>query len=222
MAFLSIDTFAGRLRRLRLYLGEVWRYYSHPVFRTADVNLIYSYLMHNPYTVAKEFALQKGDTSIYTYGETPLVTMDQIATCADIGETDVVYELGAGRGRTCFWLRCFKKCRVVGIEHNPEFIRRAQAVADKWQLGSEIQFLCEDFLETDLSPATVIYLDGTCLEPSDIHRLSERILTLKPGTRVVTVSYPLEGLILNETRTLAFSWADAEVYFQHVPLSISI
>ncbi len=41
--------------------------------------------------------------------------MDVIARECGIQKEDVVFELGCGRGRTCFWLNTFIGCKVVGI-----------------------------------------------------------------------------------------------------------
>src|SRR5207253_2734624 len=136
------------------------------------------------------YLLQKGEEDPYTYGETPLSTLDVIVKHCHITATDTVFELGCGRGRTCFWMNQFVGCRVVGIDYIPEFIQRANRIRSRFDLV-DVQFREEDILNSQLTGATVIYLYGTCYSTPFIQTLIKNFALLPRGTKIITVSYPL-------------------------------
>lgn len=201
------------------YVHSVWRYYSNPLFRRIDKALLYRWFFINPYSAARQFSIYNGEVDVHTYGETPLTTLETILARAKITAGDTVYELGCGRGRSCFWLYAFIHCRVVGIEYNPLFVRKAVAVVEACKLEG-ITFRCEDMLETDYSQATVVYLYGTCLDELFLEQLTERLKTLPDGARVITVSYPLQDYCQDPLFEqiacweLPFTWGSADVYLQ--------
>lgn len=201
------------------YIRVVTHYYSRYSFLKIDGYLIFSYLFHNPFNMSKRFLLQKGETDIYTYGETPLTTLELIAKECRITKDDKVFELGCGRGRTCFWLNQFIGCEVVGIDYVPEFIRRANVVKEKFHLN-RVEFRLEDFAQSDLSGATVIYLYGTCYSPSFIQHLASHFESLPKGSKLITVSYPLKEYAGDSSYKVMnrfparFTWGEADVYLQ--------
>lgn len=182
-----------------------------------DLLLGAQYFFKSPHRISKTFLAKRGESNIYQFGETPLTTLDLIARNCRVLSHDVVYELGCGSGRTCFWLRSFVGCCAIGIDYLPSFIQKACSVKNKVHL-SQIDFIHADMLTIDLSQATVIYLYGTCLEDSLIEKLIERFRFLRPATRVITVSYPLTeycmGTLFKVTQTFParFPWGTATVY----------
>lgn len=201
------------------YLYVVGQYYADPAFLKIDAYLVFSYLFNNPFGISKRFLISKGETEVHTYGETPLSTLEQIAQECRLSYRDRVFELGCGRGRTCFWLNHFIGCSVVGVDYVPEFIHRAYAVKMRFKLP-DVQFRLEDFRQTDLTGATVIYLYGTCLEPSTIEALIQQFSTLPTGTKIITVSYPLTDYMGGSAFEVLkrfparFTWGAADVYLQ--------
>lgn len=201
------------------YLRVLYRYYRNTSFAKIDGSLILMYLFDNPFSISRRYFMHRSNSEEYTYGETPLTSFEKIAKEARITPQDTVYELGCGRGRTCFWLKSFIDSKVVGVDIVPEFIVRAQRIQRK--LGIEgIEFRPEDFLKTDLKNASVIYLYGTCLEDHTIKQLIKHFKNLAPGTRIITVSYSLsdytdEPLFETMKRFPArFTWGEGDVYIQ--------
>lgn len=201
------------------YFQVIARYYSSLSFAKVDAALFLSYLFSNPFRLSKRFLMQKGESDVYTYGETPLSTMEQITSSCGITKNDTVFELGCGRGRVCFWLNTWVQCAVVGIDYVPAFIEKGQAIQKKLKLDN-LLFRLEDIFEADLSGATVIYLYGTCYSEDQICLLIDRFSSLQTGTKIITVSYSL-----NEFRPSApfrllkqfpafFTWGIADVYCQ--------
>lgn len=196
----------------------VWYYYPKSTFRRCDFRLITYYLFNNPFQIAKHFLYHRGEDP-YTYGETPLTTLDTISRLCRLTPGDLVFELGCGRGRTCFWLNQFVGCRVVGVDFVPEFIQKADSLKEAYDLD-DIEFRCEDMLQTGLSGATVIYLYGICYSDGFIRQLIKRFESLPAGCKIITVSYelaeydpraPFERI---RRFSVPFTWGVADVYLQ--------
>lgn len=201
------------------FLKIAGNYYSNTEFRKVDLSLLLSYFLNSPFAISKHYLKVKGEKDLYAYGETPLTTLDQISRECRLSSLDTVFELGCGRGRTCFWLRIFLKCKVVGIEYIPEFIKRADAVRTKYGI-KEIDFRCEDFYKADYSGATAIYLYGTSLEDDSIKKLIDKFARLPAGTKIITVSYPLSDYTqkplfeVMKRFQARYTWGTADVYLQ--------
>jgi SAM-dependent methyltransferase len=193
----------------------VWKFYPNAAFRRADLSLLRSYIGANPYVFSRRFLERSGESNVYAYGETPLNSLQKIVETCELSEDDCIFELGCGRGRTCFWLALvFKAKKVVGIDFVPEFIEKAKAVK------TGVEFLCEDFLKSDLTGATVIYLHGSCMKDEDIVKLNKKLIRLKPRLKVITTSFSMaeydEGnhWEVQKIFTGEFSWGSADVYLQ--------
>ena len=199
------------------YLQVIFFYYSNRQFAKIDWFLIRSYLTQNPYRMSKEFLIKKSEQNVDTYGETPLTTMDVIAYECRINRDDSVYELGCGRGRTCFWLHSFIGCRVYGVEYIPAFIRIAQSVKRKFQIA-DVKLLHMDMMSVDLSKATVVYFYGTTIEKEQLNTLCEKLAGLSPQVKIITISFPLSAYH-SKFKTIKrfqvkFPWGVSDAYLQ--------
>ncbi|MBS4168326.1 class I SAM-dependent methyltransferase [Parachlamydia sp. AcF125] len=206
-----------KYRNFKEFCTVVKRYYGNRQFFQCDLLLLCQYLWQNPFAISKNFLMRKEEKEIYAYGETPLTSLEKIAAACQITSKDVVYELGCGRGRSCFWTHCFYQCSVIGIDFVPAFIQKAEKVKAKCHLQA-IEFRCEDMLQTDFSKGTLFYLYGTCLEEDLIKKLLEKFKSLPAGTKIVTVSYPLTDyspdFALIKTLSVPFTWGEGDVYIQ--------
>lgn len=195
-------------------------FYPNKSFRQQDVSLLLKYLFKNPFAISKEYLLSQGAADPYLYGETPLTTLSKIVKECDLTSDDVFYELGSGRGRTCFWLVNFLKCSVVGIEQIELFIEKANQVKDKYKVQG-IKFLQGNYLDFSYKEATVIYLYGTCLEEQSIQLLIKKFAKMPKGSKIITVSYPLSEYVdytqyglfdLTHTFEASYPWGTATLY----------
>lgn len=213
--------FLVQIRNLKEFIVIVLKYYSNFSFMKADVSLMLMYLFHNPFSISKRFLMKRGEREIYAYGETPLSTLEKITKECQINSNDCVFELGCGRGRTCFWLNSFVKCKVVGIEYVPEFIERALRIKNKLKIDN-VEFRLEDFTKTDYSGATVCYLYGTCLDEKTIQTLIKKFLKLPAGSKIITVSYPLTDYTDDPRFEVMkrfpgkFTWGETDIYLQTI------
>lgn len=192
------------------YMRVVFCYYHYSRFKQNDIKILKSYRCKNPFKISKEFCEKRGDEEIYVYGETPLTTWELIAKIVEIRPEDVVFDLGCGRGRGCFWLNGVLGCTAIGIEEIPEFIAKARIVAEG-QTG--LEFRQEDLTDTDLSSGTVFYLYGNFLSDNKIQQLAKRI---PRGTKIITVSFPMDdyhpSIKTQYSFKAPFPWGEAEVF----------
>ncbi|MCP5470205.1 MAG: class I SAM-dependent methyltransferase [Chlamydiales bacterium] len=200
MVKLLLLNFKVSCYRILEWIRVVFLYY--PRFLLTDLKLASQYLIHNPYKLCK-----------LDYGETPLTTLDKIASECRILSKDTVIELGCGTGRTCFWLRSFVKCKVVGVDLLAPFIEKACSVR------SDVEFRQEDILTTELN-GTVIYFYGTSFSDDFIKKLCEKCASLPQKTRFITVSYPLSDYN-SRFRTLKefegrFPWGRTSIYLSQL------
>lgn len=198
-----------------------FRYWRNPRFMTADFGLFLTYLFNNPFTISKRFLVEKGESDLYQYGETPLTTLEKIMQKCGVTSKDTVYEFGSGRGRTSFWLSQYLGCKTIGIEQVPAFVERANKLVERRGMKN-ISFKQEDFCKAAYEGATVVYLYGTCLNEEEITKLSERLSRLPSGTKIITVSFPLTDYdqthsfeVMKRFR-LPFTWGDADVFLHIV------
>jgi len=198
--------------RVFSWVGVISRdYLCNRRFALADILLWGQYLLKSPYRHARQLSRHN------LYGETPLKTLRACAKQCRILSHDVVFEIGCGTGRTAFWLHEFVGCRVTGIDHVETFIRRANRVKH-WLHLDGVTFLVQDVLEASLDEATCIYFYGTAREDAFVEALVQRFLLLKPGTRIITTSYPLSDyhprFEVTKTFQGSFPWGKTDVYLQ--------
>ena len=107
---------------------------------------------------------------------------------------------------------------MKGIERVPEFVQRAQNIARRFDVEG-VSFECQDMRHVDFKDATFVFLYGTCLNESSIEQLKIAFQHLPQGTKIVTVSYPINGLKQKDQFTVAFPWGEEEIFLQE-PLLI--
>lgn len=106
---------------------------------------------------------------------------------AGVTERDVVYDLGCGDGRIVIMAAHDHHAHGVGIDLNPDLVRRARDSADQAGVGASVRFEVEDLFQTDLHDATVVAL---YLIPSMNVRLRPKLMKqLKPGSRIVSHNF---------------------------------
>jgi len=199
------------------YVKVVFNHYRNLSFATIDFSVILMYFFHNPFKISKRFLMKKKEKDVYVYGETPLTSLEKIVKECGISQQDTVFELGCGRGRSCFWLHSFVGCKVVGIEFVPDFVERAERIRKKLAV-KEMKFLLQNMLEADFSGGTVFYLYGTCYDAEFIKALIKKFKKMPLGTKIITVSYPLTDFTkepifeVMKRFPVTFTWGEGDVY----------
>ena len=118
------------------------------------------------------------------YVPTPQPVVDAMLALANVKNTDVVYDLGSGDGRIVITAAKKYGARGVGVEVDPELVKRATENAAAAGVADRVRFVTQDLFTADIRPATVVTL---YLLQSLNERLRPKLVReLNPGTRVVS------------------------------------
>jgi cyclopropane fatty-acyl-phospholipid synthase-like methyltransferase len=142
---------------------------------------------------------------VWTDGEvpfvpTPLEVVDRMLEIAVVRSGDIIYDLGSGDGRIV--IRAAKKYGVkgVGIEIDPDLVRRAQDSAVREKVNHLVEFRAQDALTVDVSAATLVTLYMLPEFNAKLRPILER--QLKPGSRVVSHDFGIEGWLPNKVERM--------------------
>lgn len=118
---------------------------------------------------------------------TPSPMVDTMLDLAHVTAADVVLDLGSGDGRIV--IAAAKRGAVAsGVEYNPDLLALSQRNADAAGVSDRATFTRGDLFQADLSRANVITLFLT----DELNlRLRQKILLLKPGTRIVSNTFTM-------------------------------
>ena len=126
------------------------------------------------------------DDIFIRYVPTPNEVVEAMLKLADVGDKDVVYDLGCGDGRIVVTaVSKFGAKRGVGVDLDPERIKDSRATAARAKVEDKVEIRQEDVLKLkDLGEASVVML----YMGDDLNLRLRPVLrkTLKPGSRVVS------------------------------------
>ncbi len=136
--------------------------------------------------------------AVWTDGEVPFVrstpeVIDRMLEMARVKTGDLIYDIGSGDGAII--IRAAKKygVRGVGIEIDEDLVLRARSIAFREKVEHLVEFRVQDAFTVDVSPATVVTLYMLPDFNAKLRPILDR--QLKPGTRVVSHDYPIEGWV---------------------------
>jgi len=200
----------------REQISVIRRYYVNPRFVLVDLTYNFINLFWNPYRACRKFLQKQGEKDVHVYGETPLTTFEKLMNAVGLCRDDKYVELGSGRGKTCVWAGLFRGCKVRGVEWMPEFVRVSSLCAKI--AGKHVRFEQTNMLTVDLSDATVVYFYGIHM---DAELLDNTFAQLKPGSRLITISEPInhEHFQITQVLPVRFPWGETEAYVHTKKLS---
>jgi hypothetical protein len=147
---------------------------------------------------------------------TPDEVVDRMLTMAQVGPGDIHFDLGAGNGKIAI-AAAKRGANATGIEYNPEMANYANEqakAAGVYGTGpGKANIRQADIFVTDFSKATVITL---YLLPTLNMKLRPQILSMKPGTRIVSHSFTMEDWEPDEVSSLD----GRRAYFWVVPAQV--
>ena len=121
---------------------------------------------------------------------TPERMIRRLMQLADVSAADVVVDLGSGDGRMPIYAAKHFGARAVGVELEENLVALSIREAKAQGVSHLTHFVRQDLFEADLSEATVVAL---YISPGVMTRLKPRLLALRPGTRVVSHQFRLDG-----------------------------
>src|SRR5512147_204140 len=144
---------------------------------------------------------------------TPDEVVDRMLVMAQVTKDDLVYDLGAGNGKIAIAAAKKFGARAVGIEYNPDMARHAQGNVVAAGVSARAQIQQGDIFATDFSQATVVTM---YLLPGLNMKLRPQLLSMRPGTRVVSHSFSMEDWEADEISSLD----GRRAYFWVVPANV--
>jgi SAM-dependent methyltransferase len=121
---------------------------------------------------------------------TPERVIRRMLQLADVTPEDLVVDLGSGDGRIPIHAARHFGARAIGVELEENLVRVSVAAAREQGVSERARFVRQDLYEFDLSVATVVAL---YISPGVMTRLKPKLLALRPGTRIVSHQFTLDG-----------------------------
>jgi SAM-dependent methyltransferase len=144
---------------------------------------------------------------------TPDDVVERMLTMAQVTPNDFVIDLGSGDGKIAIMAAKKFGARALGIEYNPDMVKLSQENARQAGVAEKASFRRADIFASDFSQATVITM---YLLPALNMKLRPQILSMRPGTRVVSHSFSMEDWEADEISTLD----GRRAYFWLVPANV--
>lgn len=145
---------------------------------------------------------------------TPDEVVDRMLRMAQVGPSDLVFDLGAGDGKIAIAAARKFGARSVGIEYNPDMAKYAQGNVEKAGVTGKARIVNGDIFATDFTQATVITM---YLLPALNLKLRPQILSMRPGTRVVSHSFSMDDWEPDEISVMD----GRRAYFWIVPANVN-
>ena len=125
------------------------------------------------------------------YVPTPQEVVDKMLELAQVTKDDLVYDLGCGDGRIVVTAAKKYGCKAVGYDIARKRIRESLENVEKNNVGHLVRIEQRDIFTLDLSRADVVTL---YLLPSLNVKLIPQLEKLKPGSRIVSHDFDMEGV----------------------------
>ena len=144
---------------------------------------------------------------------TPNGLVDRMLRMANVGPGDRIVDLGSGDGRIAIAAARDFNVPATGIEFNPDMVTLSNRNAVEQGVAQRVKFVQGDIFEADFSDATVITM---YLLPSLNLRLRPKLLSMKPGTRIVSHAFTMEDWQPDNTANVE----GQNAYFWIVPAQV--
>jgi SAM-dependent methyltransferase len=135
--------------------------------------------------------------------------VEKMLELAQVKKGDLVYDLGCGDGRIVIAAAKKYGCRAVGIDNNPQCVRKARENVYKNGVEALVSIRQADIFTVDFSQADVVTL---YLLPDVNLKLIPQLEKLKPGARIVSHDFNL-GAIKPDVSTTAYDAEDRQDHF---------
>jgi hypothetical protein len=163
--------------------------------------------------LAPSRAQERGFPHDVPFVPTAQLTVDEMLRLAGVTAQDFVIDLGSGDGRIVITAARKFGARGLGVDLDFNLVIQSEESARQAGVADRVKFLQQDLFKTDLSQASVI---TTYLLPGVMLKLRDRLLALKPGTRVVSHDFDLGDWKPDQTTSVR-----KNVYLWIVPAQVA-
>jgi predicted RNA methylase len=121
----------------------------------------------------------------------PVLVVQRMLKLADLKAGEILFDLGAGDGRTVTMAAKSFSARAVGVELREDLAKKALSTIHENGLGDRVTIVNGDMFDLNLSSADVVFL---YLTTSANEKIKPKLETeLKKGARVVSHDYEIVG-----------------------------
>lgn len=167
-------------------------------------------------------ARTKIDAMEYVYGEIEFLPFIALLSLTKPNENTVFYDLGSGSGKAVIAMAIVfpvkKSCGVelfaelyaAGIEQQ----RRLARVPDYETAATRIDFIHDNFINTNIHDATLIYINATGFFGDIWNVLNRKLEEISTCLTVITTSKPLksQAFTLQKITAVQMSWGVVKAY----------
>ncbi len=148
---------------------------------------------------------------------TPQEVVDKMLELAKVKREDIVYDLGCGDGRIVVTAAKRYGCRGKGYDIDPQRVIESMANVRKNGVENLVHIEQKDIFTLDLSEASVITL---YLLSSLNVKLLPQLEKLKPGVRIVSHDFDMQGIVTPDTTVTVDSgdYTHHTIYMWTTPL----
>lgn len=148
---------------------------------------------------------------------TPQNVVDKMLELAKVKKEDLLYDLGCGDGRIVVTAAKKYGCKAIGYDIDPQRVAESLENVEQNNVGHLVRIEQKDIFTLDLSRANVITL---YLLPELNVKLIPQLEKLKPGSRIVSHDFDMEGVKPDEVIQLTSEedGGEHEIYLWTSPL----
>ncbi|MGA0093754.1 MAG: SAM-dependent methyltransferase [Chthoniobacterales bacterium] len=121
---------------------------------------------------------------------TPQEAVDRMVELAELKPGENVYDLGCGDGRIVITAAQRRGVRAVGVDIDPRQVAKSRANVERAGVGDLVTIVEGDIYQTDFSAADVVF---AYLQPDLLDGLIPQLRRMKPGSRIVTFDFGIDG-----------------------------
>lgn len=169
----------------------------------------------NGFTLSRQMR-RDGDAMEYVYGEIDFFSFIALLATTKVNQATIFYDLGSGIGtlaiscamvfdlqKSC-GIELFKGLHDVAIKQK----NRLSQLTSYQKKMHRVHFIQADFLQTDFSDATLIFINATALFGESWQVLNQQLSQLAEETSVITTSKPLTSpcFVVTHQTKVQMSW----------------
>ncbi len=182
------------------------------------LQLVSCVLLDSPLAAQEKKEESKATGPDVVYVPTPHDVVEKMLQLAGVTKKDVLYDLGCGDGRIVVMAAKKYGCKAKGFDIDPERVKESRENVKKNQVEHLAEIHEKNVFELDLSPASVVTL---YLLPSLNVKLIPQLEKLKPGSRIVSHDFDMEGVKPDKVVEMISAEDNVEhtIYLWTVPLN---
>ena len=147
---------------------------------------------------------------IYPPLYTPIPVARAMLKLGELKPRETVFDLGCGKGVILFIAAEEFKARAIGIEIQPDLVKDLKNTISSPEYENKIRVIEGDLFDLDINSADLITL---YLYPSMMEKLLIKLdKELKPGTRVVSLNYKIDGWKPLKEKKVEYAGINHKIY----------